>query len=58
MKHCVLNDQLVHKDDAFKDNASTAPPILDIILYQLTKFEAHSYNNFRDIRSTSFQWAN
>ena len=32
--------------------------ILFIILYQLTLFEAPSYNNFRDILITSFQWPN
>ena len=32
--------------------------ILLLILYQLTKFEAPSYNSFRDILITSFQWPN
>ena len=50
MKHCAPSHLLVHKDGAFfKTRFILSLKLLAkllIILYQLTKFEAPTYNNF------------
>ena len=49
-----MNNLKKIKDFFFK----FSPINLLIILYQLTKFEAPSYNNFQDIMITNFQSSN